>query len=166
MEISYSDSLYESWKKHGDGLTWETWIKKQSKQVFLLIKEILELDLELPGKFVVLPYIKLTNREGREGMYVIASFSYSVDTNKRETRVTKIKKTKIAHSSRFDMTVSEFISNIGHEMVHYYDLVHNKRYPLDHGKKFKRIMKKWNKKLKEYGYGIEIKDGCDILRKL
>jgi hypothetical protein len=49
-------------------------------------------------------------------------------------------------------------------MVHYYDLVHNKRYPLDHGKKFKRIMKKWNKKLGEYG--IEIKDGCDILREL
>lgn len=166
MEISYSESLYESWKKHGDGLTWETWIKKQEKLVFLQLKEVLELDLELPGKFVVIPSISLekNNREGRKGMYVVARFSCRVDTNKRKTKVKKIKKTKIAHSSRFDMTVSEFISNIGHEMVHYYDLVHNKRYPLDHGKKFKRIMEKWNKKLGEYG--IEIKDGCNILREL
>lgn len=164
MEISYSDSLYESWKKHGDGLTWETWIKKQEKLVFLRVKEILELDLELPGKFVVIPSIELTNRDGKGIMYVVAKFSYKVDTNRRETKVKKIERTKIAHSSRFDMTVSEFISNIGHEMVHYYDLVHNKRCPLDHGRKFKRIMNKWNKKLREHG--IEIKDGCDIIRKL
>jgi len=165
MEISYSDSLYESWKKHEDGLTWETWIKRQEKTVFLQLKEVLGLDLEFPGKFVVIPSIELAkDREGRKDMYVVARFSYDVDTNKRKTRVTKIKKTKIAHSSRFDMTVSEFISNIGHEMVHYYDLVHNKRYPLDHGRKFKRIMEKWNKKLRKYG--IEIKDGCNILRKL
>jgi len=165
MEISYSDSLYESWEKYGNGLTWETWIKKQEKLVFLQLKEILELDLELPGKFVVLPSIRLEkDREGRKDMYIVARFSYDVDTNKRKTRVTKIKRTKIAHTSRFDMTVSEFINNIGHEMVHYYDLVHNKRYPLDHGKKFKRIMEKWNKKLREYG--IEIKDGCNLLREL
>ena len=165
MEISYSDSIYESWKKYGDGLTWETWIKKQEKLVFLQLKEILELDLELPGKFVVIPSIQFEkDREERKGGYVIARFSYAVDTNKRKTKVKDIKRTKIAHSSRFDMTVSEFISNIGHEMVHYYDLAHNKRCPLDHGRKFKRIMKKWNKKLREHG--IEIKDGCDILRKL
>ena len=165
MEIQYSDSLYESWKNHGNGLTWETWIKRQEKLVFLQLKEILGLDLELPGKFVVIPSIELEKyREGRKGMYVIARFSYKVDTNKRKTKVKKIEKIKIAHTSRFDMTVSEFISNVGHEMVHYYDLAHNKRYPLDHGKKFKRIMEKWNKKLKEYG--IEIKDGCNILREL
>lgn len=166
MEISYSDSLYESWKKHGDELTWETWIKRQEKLVFLQIKEVLGLDLELPGKFVVIPSIQSEkdNKEGRKGRYVIARFSYGVNTNKRGTKVKKIEKTKIAHSSCFDMTISEFISNIGHEMVHYYDLVHNRRCPLDHGRKFKRIMKKWNKKLREYG--IEIKDGCDILRKL
>lgn len=165
MEIQYSECLYESWKKYGDGLTWETWIKKQEKLVFLQLKEVLELDLELPGKFVVLPSIGLEkDREGRKGMYIIAKFSYDIDTNKRGTKVKKIRRTKIAHTSRFDMTVSEFISNIGHEMVHYYDLVHNKRYPLDHGRKFKRIMKKWNKKLREYG--IKIKDGCNILREL
>lgn len=165
MEISYSDSLYESWEKHGDGLSWETWIKKQEKLVFLQLKEILELDLELPGKFVVIPSIQLEkDRKERKGRCVIARFYYNIDTNKRGTKVKKIEKTKIAHTSRFDMTVSEFISNIGHEMVHYYDLVHNKRYPLDHGRKFKKIMKKWNKKLREHG--IEIKDGCDILRKL
>ena len=168
METSYSTRLTELYKEDGRKISYERWVKNLGKQTFLELKELLEIDLELPNKF----YTIHGNQRGtviKEKDYnsniVVAQFTYDVETNDRMTRVIKIRNTKIGFTVRYDMTFKTFIESVGHEMVHYYDLVHNKKYPLHHRWTFNRIRRHWNKRLKNYGLEIDGED-CQLLNQI
>jgi hypothetical protein len=131
MEISYSAKLTELYEKDGKKTSYERWVKNLGKQIFLELKELLEIDLQLPNKFYTIHGDQkgtVTKERNYNSTIVAAQFTYNVDTNNRNTRVVKIRNTKIGFTVRYDMTLKTFIENVGHEMVHYYDLVHNKKY--------------------------------------
>jgi hypothetical protein len=51
METSYSTRLTELYKEDGRKISYERWVKNLGKQIFLELKGLLEIDLELPDKF-------------------------------------------------------------------------------------------------------------------
>lgn len=163
MEISYSTKLTELYERDGRKISYEKWIKGLEKQYFLILRDILKVDLELPKFYAVhLGELVKTNEKGRDGIPA-AILSTETILNNRKTRVKKIIRVRLGVTVIYDMTLSEFIGCVGHEMVHYYDLVHYKKWPLHHKSRFKRIMRRWNKKLKPYE--IYITDGCNTLGK-
>ena len=171
MEISYSTKLTELYERYGRKISYERWIKNLGKQVFLELKEILGIDLELPNKFYTIHghnnhSERVPKEKGHDpnNSITVGQISYNINTNDRQSKVIKINKVRIGFTVWYDMTLKSFIECTGHEMVHYYDLVHNKKYPLYHKRAFKKIMRKWNKKLKLYE--IEIKEYCNVLNRI
>jgi len=167
METSYSTRLTELYKEDGRKISYERWVKNLGKRIFLELKELLGIDLELPNKFYTIHGDQrgtVIKEKDYNSNIVVAQFAFKVKKNDRMTRVVKIRKTKIGFTVRYDMTLKTFIENVGHEMVHYYDLVHNKKYPLHHRRAFNRIKRQWNKKLKNYG--LEIDRECHLLNRI
>lgn len=169
MIEQFDTTLTELYKRQEKDISYEKFIKDLEKQSFIFLRDLLNIDLELPTRFGTLhstthplPTVK---EEGREGGSIIANFNSWVILNKRRNKVRNVIRTKISCSVLFDMTLKEFIQLVGHEMIHYYDLVSNKKWPLYHKRKFLRIMNKWNKQLKPYNLKIN-SIGCNTVGKI
>ena len=172
MATYYSASLMDLYEREEPDrkISYERFVKNLGKQVFLELREILGIDLEPPKRFYTIhghnnhPE-RVPKEKGHDpnNSITVGQISYNVDTNVL-SRVIKINKVRIGFTVWYDMTLKSFIECTGHEMVHYYDLVYNKKYPLYHKRAFKKIMRKWNKKLKPHG--IEIKEYCNVLNRI
>ena len=169
MIEQFDTTLTELYKRQEKDISYEKFIKDLEKQSFIFLRSLLNIDLELPTRFGTLHSTASTPRtvkeKGREGGSVIANFNSWVILNKQGNKVRNIERTKISCSVLFDMTLKEFIQLVGHEMIHYYDLVSNKKWPLYHKRKFLRIMNKWNKQLKPYNLKIN-SIGCNTVGKI
>jgi len=155
----FSTGIFELYKMENLGISYERYIKKLEKRVYYELKAVLGLNIPDPNKFYTFRELKcgscVKKEKDREGKFIIARIQ--IDQDKRW-------KYKIGHTVSFNVSLAEFISNIGHEMIHFYDFYKNKRQPLDHGKKFKKIMTSWNKTLNTYD--LKIKDGSWVLGKI
>lgn len=166
-KLHFGIGIFELWQASNySSLSYEKFIKKLGKQVYNELNNVLNLNLPEPNKFYTFKNIVVEKKgcvkgeENRIGKSVSARICFRYKS-KNKRKIKKIEHVKIGHTVAYNYTLFEFINNIGHEMVHYYDLLENKRIPLDHGKKFQKIMVRWNKKLKSYG--IKIKDGSITL---
>lgn len=167
MIEQFDTTLTELYKRRQEkDISYEKFIKNLEKQSFIFLRGLLNIDLELPTRFGTLHSTihppNTIKEKGREGGSVIANFNSWVILNKRRNKVRNVIRTKISCSVLFDMTLKEFIQLVGHEMIHYYDLVSNKKWPLYHKRKFLKIMNKWNKQLKPYNLKIN-SIGCNTV---
>lgn len=155
---SLSETYLNYKRETGERISYEEFIKRLQKTVFLWLRDILEIKLNLPNKFVAF----------RDGVinpgsyyYIAGRFSFKVErdghkiflTNKY--MVTHIYWTKIGAVSDIDVSVLSFIETMGHEMAHYYYMVRFRRIDEGdgHGTVFKMILKLWNHILSKKGYG-------------
>ena len=155
---SLSETYLEYKRDTGEEVSYEEFIKSLQKTIFLWLRNILGIKLDLPNKFVAFRN-DVTNHGHYEEYYEAGKFCFKVETNDRRIfltnkyKVTKIYWTKIGAVVDRDVSVLSFIEIVGHEMAHYFYLVYFKRMGGDgHGLGFKMILSLWNHILANKGY--------------
>ena len=155
-----SETYLDYKRDTGEDLSYEEFIKSLQKTIFLWLRDILEVKLDLPNKFVAFRNDITNHNDNDKDRYIAGRFYFKVDhddhkiflTNKY--KVTHIYWTKIGAVSDRDVSVLSFIETVGHEMAHYYYMVRFKRLGGDeHGTVFKMILSLWNRILSDKGYG-------------
>ena len=159
---SLSETYLDYKKETGEKISYEEFIKSLQKTVFLWLRDILGIKLDLPNKFVAFRD-DVTNHNNKD-YFIAGKFYYKIEQNDNKIfltnkhRITHIYWTKIGAVSDRDVSVLSFIETMGHEMAHYYYMVRFKRIDEGdgHGTVFKMILSLWNHILSKKGYDIKL----------
>ena len=158
---SLSETYLNYKRETGEKISYEEFLKSLQKTIFLWLRDILGIKLDLPNKFFTFRNDVINRNDTDKNRYVAGRFYYKVDHNDHKIfltnkyKVTHIYWTRIGAVSDRDVSILSFIGTVGHEMAHYYYLVRFKRFGGDdHGTVFKMILSMWNRILsdKEYSY--------------
>ena len=157
---SLSETYLNYKRETGEKISYEEFIKSLQKTVFLWLRDILEIKLDLPNKFVAFRNDVTNHGDNKDRCFIAGRFYYKIEQNDHKIfltnkyRVTHIYWTKIGAVSDRDVSVLSFIETVGHEMAHYFYLVYFKRVDKGegHGIGFKMILSMWNSILSKKGY--------------
>ena len=151
--------IYLQYKKEtGKKISYEGFIKLLQRRVFLWLRDILGIKLDLPNKFFT--FRNDVINPGSD-YYIAGRFCSRIDQKKlfliKRFKLIKIHQFKIGAVVDRDILIINFIGVVGHEMAHYYNLANFKLIENNtHGIRFQFIVKQWNHVLKKKGYNIKI----------
>ena len=153
-----SETYLDYKRDTGEDLSYEEFIKSLQKTIFLWLRDILGIKLDLPNKFFTFKN-DVINPGG--DYYIAGRFCSRIDQKKlfliKKFKLIKIRQSKIGAVVDRDILIIDFIGVVGHEMAHYYNLANFKlKENNTHGIRFQFIVKQWNHILKKKGYNIKI----------